>query len=76
MATVRILDERYYSTEDVRPLPDTDDGTAALVAHKQMPLDALHVEAMSHRVLAAQQGVIYDGWGTSLVGATPEPGGV
>ncbi|MFL0160270.1 hypothetical protein BKG83_09805 [Mycobacteroides chelonae] len=62
-----------HSTGGVSAGSGADAGEASLVVHRNMPLDALHDEAAHHRALAEQHGITYDGWGTSLVGATTEP---
>ncbi|SHV71074.1 hypothetical protein [Mycobacteroides abscessus] len=41
-----------------------------LEAHKHMTLNELYEEIRQHRALSDQQGIIYDGWGTSLAQPT------
>lgn len=71
--TSQALRQRHYGADEVNPVDGKPD-IMCLEAHKRMTLDELYDETCQHRALAQQQGIIYDGWGTSLVGATPQIG--
>ncbi|MBA0048024.1 DUF695 domain-containing protein [Mycobacteroides sp. LB1] len=63
--TSQVLRQRQYSADDMST-DDREPGRMCLEAHKHMTLDELYDETRLHRELARQQGIIYDGWGTSI----------